>query len=123
MPQQDPIDETTPGREQDVDTDPRGDHFGERVVLNATTSTEVGFLQEYADALLEVLAAARDLGRTEVAELVEKALDRIGRDPHTVEIAEITDKILRGSHSSLTIQTHDGVILGYAEGGHVGGGR
>lgn len=123
MSQDEPIDATAHGSDHVMATGERTDPFGERIVLNATAGDANAELsQRYADAVLEVLAGAKGLGRAEVSERVESALDRLGRDSHTVEIAELTDKILRGARTNLTIQTDDGVVLGRFDGGHEAGG-
>lgn len=93
------------------------ENLGERIVLNASAAEDdAGLHQQYADAVLAVMAQAQGLGRAEVSERVKEALGLIGRHAHTVEVAEVTDKILRGVETGLTIQTDDGVVLGYGEG-------
>ena len=119
MSQKESIEDPVTGDERE--SDPPTDAFGERVVLNVTSDADaLADLQDWVDAVLGVFGEARNLGRAEITEQLETALRRIGRDTHSVEVAELTDKILRGSHSSLIFETDDGVVLGYAEGGGAG---
>ena len=117
MPQDEPIEEVTPGYEQEVGTAPPGADSVERLVLNGTSGGEEELeMQQFATALLEVVAGARNLNRPEVAELLGTAMDRIDRQPQSAELDALTDKVLRGSRLGLTVLTDDGKVLGHVEG-------
>ncbi len=119
MPQDKPIQGITPGHEHETATGPHATRYVERLVLNGTSGgDDEGALQQFADALLEVVAGARNLSRAEVAELLGTAMDRIDHHPQSAEFDALTDRVLLGSHLGITIQTDDGKVLGHAAGEH-----